>query len=66
MHTETSTAAPATTVVRDIKAEMAAHMVDHPGCPREDLLQHFTPKHIDQYGAAAARDANRRAQRRAA
>ena len=66
MHVETGTHAPANSISGNIKAEMTAHMVEHPGCTREDLLQHFSPRQIDQYGAAAAREAHRRADRRAA
>lgn len=55
----------ALSVHRDIKSEMASFMLDrHGGCTREDLLLEFTPKQIDQYGSAAAREANRRAERR--
>jgi len=46
---------------------MVAFMLDRSGgCTREDLLQEFTPKQIDQYGNAASREANRQANRRLA
>lgn len=57
-------ATPATTIARNIKAEMAAFMMDRDGVTREDLLQRFTPAQVDKYGAAAAREATRNAERR--
>lgn len=55
-----------TTIARDIQAEMSEFMSAHGGSvTRETLLQHFTDKQIDRYGPSAARDANRRAERRA-
>lgn len=65
MHTHTADTAAVN--VRDIKADMVAFMRDRSGgCTREDLLQEFTPKQIDQYGNAASREANRQANRRLA
>lgn len=55
---------PAATVTRNVKAEMTAFMRDRGDCTREDLLQEFSPRQIDQYGAAAAREASRQANRR--
>lgn len=62
---QTQTTDTAAVTVRDIKADMVAFMRDRAGgCTREDLLQEFTSKQIDKYGAAAAREANRQANRR--
>lgn len=62
---QTQTPDTATVNVRDIKADMVAFMRERSGgCTREDLLQQFTPKQIDQYGNAAAREAHRQANRR--
>ncbi len=63
-HTENSRPAHSAIIARDIKAEMVAFMRGRGDCTREDLLQQFTPKQIDQYATAAAREANRRANRR--
>ncbi len=64
---QTHHATPAVTAIaRNIQAEMAAFMIDNGSCTRDDLLRRFTPEQIDRYGAAAAREATRRADRRAA
>lgn len=62
---QTQTTNTAAVILRDVKAEMVAFMADRPGgCTREDLLQEFTPKQIDEYGASAAREVNRQINRR--
>lgn len=61
MQTQTNTA---TTIARNIKAEMADLMMTAGSTTREDLLQRFTPEQVDKYGAAAAREATRHAERR--
>ncbi len=61
---QTQTTDTATVNLRDVKADMAAFMRDRGDCTRDDLLQEFTPKQIDQYANDAAREANRQANRR--
>lgn len=54
-----------TAIARDVQSEMATFMSDYgDGLTRETLLQRFTPEQVDRYGPGAARDANRRAERR--
>lgn len=49
-----------------VKARMVDFMLERQdqGVTREDLVKHFTPRDVDQYGDAAAREANRRRIRR--
>lgn len=49
-----------TVIARDIKSEMVAFMRGRECVTREDLLQHFTSRQVDQYATAAAREANRK------
>jgi hypothetical protein len=63
MQTQSATN-PATTIVRDITAEMADFMMGRESTTREDLLLRFTPDQVDKYTDAAAREATRHAERR--
>ena len=58
--------APATAIARNITAEMADFMMSRESTTREDLLLRFTPEQVEKYTDAAARKANRHAERRLA